>query len=429
MRRQVALLVAASTSLVLLAFLVPLAVLLGALAEDRAVGDGLQEAQGLAAVVAAVADDPPRLELAVQLAEQSSARDVSVVLPDGRSLGATLPPGPGPLALAAQGRSFVADVDGGREVLVPVDVAQGRAVVRSFVPAREVREGVRAAVGVLALLGVGLLGVAVLVADRLGRGFVRPVGDLARTTTALAEGDLTARVEPAGPREVREVGARVNALGTRIGELLAAERERAADLSHRLRTPLTALRLEAEGLGDRTEAGRVSAGVDALERVVDDVIRSARRPAREGVQARCDAGRVVAERAAFWQVLAEDQGRAVHLDVVPVPAPVRLAAEDLAAAVDALLENVLSHTPDGSPLDVQVARREASVAVTVGDRGPGLSAQALRRGHSGGGSTGLGLDIARRTAEAAGGHLELSGRPGGGALVAMVLPYAGGPGD
>lgn len=426
MRRQVALLVAATTSLVVLAFLLPLALLLQTLAEDRAVAAGLQEAQGLA-VVAAVVTDPAQLAPVVELADGSSPREVSVVLPGGAVVGAPVPAGSPSLDLAARGTSAVVEVAAGREVLVPVEGSAGRAVVRSLVPDAELRRGVLPAVLALAGLGVALLAVAVLVADRLARGTVRPVVDLARTAHALAGGDLTARVEPAGPQEVREVAAALNGLAGRTTELLAAEREAAADLSHRLRTPMTALRLEVEAL-PAPGAERVVAGLAALDRAVDDVIRSARRPVREGAAARCDAGAVVGERVAFWAVLAEDQGRAVEVELAPGPLPVRLLGEDLAAAVDALVGNVLSHTPDGTPLSVTVRRRDDAVEVSVADRGPGMSASAPVRGRSGAGSTGLGLDIARRTATAAGGRLVLRDRRGGGARVTLVAPLLPPPG-
>jgi signal transduction histidine kinase len=423
MRRQVALLVAATTSLVLIAFLVPLGLLLRTLAEDRATAQGVQEAQGLVAVVAVVTD-PVQLEQAVQLADQRSERSISVVLSGGQVFGSPLPGGKDLLALAGTGTSFTADVPGGREVLVPVTTVRGRAVIRSFVPDRLLHRGVQKAIGVLIGLGVGLLLVGVLVADRLARGMVRPVTALARTAHDLAEGNLSARVEPAGPTEVREVGAAVNHLGDRISELLLAERENVADLSHRLRTPLTALRLEAEGLRTKSEAARIRDAVESVERSVDDIIRSARRPVREGVVARCDAVEVVAGRAAFWQVLAEDQERALRLQLDAGPLPVRLVEEDLAAAVDALLGNVFAHTPEGCAIEVLVTAADDGVVVEVADDGPGLAVAAAKRGHSGAGSTGLGLDIARRTAEAAGGSMVLADRPTGGARVLLVMPLA-----
>ncbi|MCW2615494.1 MAG: integral rane sensor signal transduction histidine kinase, partial [Frankiales bacterium] len=370
-----ALLVAATTLLVVVSFLLPLTLLLTTLAADRAVAQALQEAQGLAVLVAVT--EPDRLGPAVALLDSGSSRDVTVFLPDGAVLGA--PAGP-VNELARSGRSFTADAPGGREVYVPVDTGSGRAVVRSFVPEALLRRGVRPAVAALVGLGAGLLVVAVLVADRLARGTVRPVTALAGAAHRLASGDLTARVEPAGPPEVREVGAAVNVLGRRIDALLVAERESVADLSHRLRTPLTALRLDAEGLRDPAEAARLGADVAAVERTVDEVIRGARRVVREGGHASCDAVAVVAERAAFWAVLAEDQDRPWDVALPDGPLLVRLAAADLGAAVDALLGNVFAHTPDATGLEVRVGAVGDRVEVEVADRGSGLPADAAARG-------------------------------------------------
>jgi len=191
---------------------------------------------------------------------------------------------------------------------------------------------------VLGLLGLALLAVSVLVADRLARGVVRPMSELAAVSTRLEGGDLSARVVPTGPPEIREVGTALNRLAERIRELLQSERETVADLSHRLRTPVTALRLDAEALRDPEEAERLLGDVDELQRAVDRIIRTARRPDREGVRATSDAASVVRDRAAFWRVLAEDQSRRFSVQVDPVHAVIALGADELAAALDAVLE-------------------------------------------------------------------------------------------
>jgi signal transduction histidine kinase len=205
---------------------------------------------------------------------------------------------------------------------------------------------------------------------------------------------------------VRAVAAALNRLAGRIRDLLRQEREAAADLSHRMRTPMTALRLDAEGLADPADAARMLEHVGALDRALTAVIEDARRerPAPE-----CDAAAVVAERVAFWSVLAEDQGRAVRTALDPGPRPVAVAAADLAAAVDALLGNVFAHTDEGTGLAVSLHAGPGLVALTIEDEGPGFDPAAGARGVSGGGSTGLGLDIARRTAEATGGRLVVAG--------------------
>ena len=90
----------------------------------------------------------------------------------------------------------------------------------------------------------------------------------------------------------------LNRLAARIGELLAHERETLADLSHRLRTPLTALRIDAESLSDDEEVmSRVIGDVDALTRTVNEIIAEARRPAGDGAAAhlRRDGRRAASE--------------------------------------------------------------------------------------------------------------------------------------
>lgn len=406
MRRQITLLVAATTSIVLLAFLLPAASLVARVAESRALDAAQAQLQFLTPSVGL----DPSAQVAANLVGSSGGLDVAVLLPQRGWIGNHRP------GLDAVPTSpTVRKEDGGDRVVQPVRRADGNAVIEVFVPTSLLRAGVTRTWFVLAGLGAVLLLLALLVADRLARSMTRPVTDLASTARRLSAGDLDARTTPAGPAEVRDVGEAVNALADRIEDLLAAEREAAADLAHRLRTPLTALRLDVEAL-PAEERERLTGDIDALDRSIDQVIVEARRSVREGVTAACDATSVVAERVRFWSVLAEDEGRTLTVDVPGHPVPVRLAASDLAAAVDALLGNVFTHTPEGTAFGVEVRARDGGGAVVVvGDDGPGMAEPdaAVERGHSRGGSTGLGLDIARRTADASGGRLGIESSPGG----------------
>ena len=109
------------------------------------------------------------------------------------------------------------------------------------------------------------------------RSVTGPAAGLARTSRALAAGDASARADVAGPPEIADVAEAINLLADRIDELRTTERERVADLSHRLRTPLTALRLDAEARGDPA----LIADLDRLENEMNEVIRAARRPLHE----------------------------------------------------------------------------------------------------------------------------------------------------
>jgi len=432
MRLRIILLVMATSSLVLVSFLVPLALVLRTLAADRAVSSATVQAQWMAPLVATLGTD--KLGIAVaQVNAQARTSLVTVFLPSGETLG---PPAPRDAAvrLAARGRSFTTAVPGGVEVLVAVQglapEPASTAVIRTFVPDAQLRHGVTRAWQLLGCVGLGLLVLSVAVAGQLARSLVRPLAGVARASDRLATGDLSARAEVAGPPEVRRAGAGLNRLALHIGQLLAYERETVADLSHRLRTPLTALRIDAESLRDHAERAQVLDDVGALERTVDGVIREARRPARDGRVA-CDAVAVVAERAAFWLPLAEDTDRAMTVELASGELPVRVPGEDLAACMDILLENVFAHTPDGAGLAIRLSRRAGGGAwLVVTDDGPGFrSPDPTERGRSNGGSTGLGLDIARRIAESSGGTLTIGRSASGGGSVTVGLGPVAGPVD
>ncbi|WP_433255536.1 HAMP domain-containing protein [Streptosporangium sp. CA-135522] len=420
MRRRLALLAVATTSLVLVAFLVPLAMLVSTVAAERATAGATAAAQSLAAVVAL--GDRESLGATLRQVNAATETPITVFLPDRTSLGAPAAWDPA-VELASRGRSITMETPNGREILVAVQGRTGgTSVIRTFVSTGRLRQGVGKAWLVLGLIGLALLMVGIVVADRLARSLIQPVRQVAGVSRRLARGELEARVDPAGPPEIRDVGAALNHLATRIRELLAREREAVADLSHQLRTPVTALRLEAETLRDRDEATRVGEAVDTLERMVTEVIREARRFGHTGV-ARCDATEVITERVTFWSALAEDQDRPVRLRLPGGPLPVRVGAQDLAACADLLLENVFANTPDGTPFTVELVPRPGGGALlTITDEGPGFSHPVpVDRGTSGRSSTGLGLDIARRTAEGSGGRLRTGPSPSGGAEIVLEL--------
>ena len=362
-------LVAATMSLVLVAFLVPLALLVRTVAIDRAVQSATTQAQSISTLVATA----QRGDVAVAVEQAIGAgQPITVFLSDGTTLGVEAERTPS-VELAATGRSHTVEVEGGREILFPASGPDGGVVVvRALVTDERMQTGVTRAWLILAALGVALLTVGLLVADRLAGAIVRPMLDLAKVSHRLGAGDLEARTATTGPPEVREVGQALNTLAERIRVLLAEERETVADISHRLRTPLTALRLDAEQLDDPDDAARIGSSVDALERALTQVIQEARAHTDARVPATCDAARVVRDRVDFWQVLAEDTDRSVTTELAAGPLMVKVGASDLAACVDAVLGNVFAHTPDGTDFAVELARRpDGDVCLAIGDAGKG----------------------------------------------------------
>lgn len=405
MRRQLITGAAAITATIVIAFVVPLGLAVRVLAANGPTNAAEQTAQSVATVFA-LTDDPQVTADAVAAAQGRSDATLTVFLRNGNLLGAA-GERTANVERAFAGVAFAADSGDERHIFVPATRADGTvAVVLAALPHSVLQQGVLRSWLLLVALGAGLVLVAVVIADWLGRTVVRPARDLAATARSVAAGDVAARVAPAGPPEIAEVGGALNSLAARINELLANEREMIAELSHRLRTPLTALRLDAEAVRDAEDRERLRTDVDAIEATVTDLIQQAREPLRPRAHRPVDLVPIVRERAAYWGALADDQQRRWELDITAPAAPARMRPQDAEALLDVLLDNVFAHTDEGTPYRIHLDRDR----LVVEDDGHGIGDHMIGRGrgHSTVGSTGLGLDIARQTAERAGGRLVIS---------------------
>jgi signal transduction histidine kinase len=349
---------------------------------------------------------------------------------------------------ARTGRIVQTAVDGGQVRLQPVTSDGKTAVVEVFVPQAALNAGTARSWWILLGIALALVAGAVVVVDRLARGAVASARNLVQAAMAVGGGDLGVRIQPSGPRELAEAGYAFNRMADRLVTSRTSEREMVADLSHRLRTPLTALRLDAEALDpDDTQINLPAAELDrrrgirrirqaivTLEGEVDQLINTTRKAVAAQVAAApeegvCDASEVVRDRMVFWSALAGDQNRQYRVIGAHTRIPVPVARTELAAALDAVLGNVFRYTPQGTAFEVGISRRDGWVAVRVDDAGPGIAdpERAVQRGQSNRGSTGLGLDIARRAAQATGGSVSLARSAMGGASVVMLLADAEAP--
>jgi signal transduction histidine kinase len=164
--------------------------------------------------------------------------------------------------------------------------------------------------------------------------------------------------------------------------------------------------------------------INRMETAVDRMIEEARRPAVERGPEQADLGAIVRHRATFWKVLADEQDRPVDVHTSGGRLPVAISGQDLGALVDTLLGNIFSHTAAGTGyrIEARPGDEDGQVVLVVEDSGTGFEHDgALERGESGGGSTGLGLDIVLRAAERTGGGLKLGESALGGARVEVTF--------
>ncbi|MBO4209212.1 HAMP domain-containing sensor histidine kinase [Micromonospora echinofusca] len=424
------------TTMVALAFLIPLGITLAEEHREEAVADAARRS-ALVTGALAVDTDPAVVARAVEATGGDPATRPVVhglgTPTTGRATGADL------ARASTDKRTLVADVPGGVARLEPVVLGDRVAVVEVFIPDAVLTRGNGSTWALLALVALSLVVATVIVVDRLAARAVGSARTLVRAALAVGNGDLGVRIEPTGPRELAEAGYAFNRMADRLATFRTDERELVADLSHRLRTPLTVLRLDAEALeSDDTSVGsfseaeldrrrtirRIRQAIVTLEGEVDVLIKTARKTvAQETGPSACDASEVVRDRMVFWAALAGDQNRPYQVQGAQLRIPVPVPRAELAAAIDAVLGNVFRYTPQGTAFEVAVSRRDGYVAIRVDDAGPGIPDpdRALRRGASDQGSTGLGLDIARRVALQANGSVSIDRARLGGASVVMLL--------
>ncbi|KJK55395.1 ATP-binding protein [Saccharothrix sp. ST-888] len=266
--------------------------------------------------------------------------------------------------------------------------------------------------GLVALLAVqAAVALAVWQAKRLAR----PLTDLAETAERLGSGDPRPRDRRYGVPELDRVAEVLDTSAERIARMLTAERRLAADASHQLRTPLTALSMRLEEITAlaeepntvREEATIALQQVERLTDVVQRLLTNQRDPHSPTAVA-FDLDDVIKQQIEEWGPSLRETGRSLRIEglksvsVVGTPGTV---AQILAT----LIENSLMH--GAGTITVRVRPSGNSVVAEVQDEGPGvppeLGNRVFERAVSGRNSTGIGLAVARDLAEADGGRLEL----------------------
>jgi two-component system sensor histidine kinase BaeS len=385
-------------------------------------------------------------------------RELLLVGPDGRFVAATSP---------AETYGRVRVEEGGRRLQVERRSTQGgmgelrlvdpyRRVLASpegaalgtlfdLPPSPNARSGPAASLGrvnralLLAALAAGAAGF--LLSFGLSRRILRPVEALTAAARRMAAGDLDSRVEVRGRDEIGDLGRAFNAMAERRATAERLRRDLVGDVAHELRSPLTNLRCQIEGLQDglvrpTPEAlGSLAEEVELLETLIDDLqdLALAEAGQLEMESGPLDLAGEVERVVKALRSRTEEAALRVEVDLPSGLPPVNADARRLGQILRNLLGNALTHTPPGGTIRVRGRSAGGEVAVTVEDTGPGIAPEHLpflferfyrtdaSRSRATGGA-GLGLAIVKQLAAAHGGRVWVESEVGRGSVFGFSLP-------
>ena len=387
MRRRLIL----STALIALAAVIVLGVPLGAVEAARLRQDAESRLEREADAVAGAVDDrlerhqpvPPDL-----LRRYARGAHRVVVVPHSGPAIMTRPPIAGEVLRAHAGSGAAA------RVIAEASVTELDARIH------------RAWLLIAALSAAGVL-VAVALAAIQARRLARPLEAIARRSAQLGEGDFSVRMGTVGVPEMDAIAQALDVSAGRIAELVAREREFSSNVSHQLRTPLTALRMRIEEAGDLDDRAARSEEIDAalseadrLEATIAELLAHARRDDTEAA-ATIDLGAIVADHYATWRRVFRRAARDLRL-AAPDDVEARASPATIGQVLDVLLDNSLRHGAGTTTIAVTAEPRH--VEIIVADEGPGIAEadrdRIFERGASRGSGAGIGLHLARALAQA-----------------------------
>ena len=270
---------------------------------------------------------------------------------------------------------------------------------------------------------------------RTVRSTAAPISEVMSAAERVADGDYAVRVETKAKGDVGRLVESFNAMTTRLETNETQRRNLFADVAHELRTPLSVIRGNTEGMLDGVyprDDAHLETVLDAtalMARLLDDLrtLSLADTGALRLYRERTDVAELLAEVRYGFAPRADAAGVTFVVEAQPVPSldldPVRIRQ-----VLDNLLDNALRHTPRGGRIRIEVRPEGNAVLFRVADTGKGISAEALphvfdrfwKSADSGG--SGLGLAIARGLIEAHGGQIRADSVPGKGTVLSFTLP-------
>jgi two-component system OmpR family sensor kinase/two-component system sensor histidine kinase BaeS len=287
--------------------------------------------------------------------------------------------------------------------------------------------------------GLILVVIVIILIVRFLRRTAAPIGDVMDAAERVSAGDYSARVVPRGTRSARRLAASFNEMAAKLERNEEQRRRLLADVTHEMRTPLSVIRGNLEGMLDGVYARddeHISPIVDEtkqMARLLDDLHTLATAEAGELRLHRepTNVSELIGDVIAAYTPRATERGIQLTRDVA-ASGEFELDPMRIRQVLENLIANSLRYTPSGGRITVGVRRQLDGLEFSVSDTGTGVPADALphlfdrftKSADSGG--SGLGLAIARSLVEAHGGTIDAASPLGAGLTVRFVIPVSAG---
>ena len=289
--------------------------------------------------------------------------------------------------------------------------------------------------------GISAAAVGTLIVWLLSRRTLAPLQSLGAAARRLGRGDLSQRAETTGPTEIRELAHSFNVMAEGLEEAERQRRNLTADVAHELRTPLSNIQGYLEAIRD----GLIDPSPETIDTIHGQALHLSRLVEDLRLLAQVEAGalqlqlfptrieELLQSSVEAVRPRADAEGVTLNLDTEPSLPMLELDATRISQVIGNLLENAITHTPEGGEVTVSARATGNAIEVTVSDTGPGIAPEQLSRifdrfyradpsRDRSTGSAGLGLTIARRLVEAHGGAIEAESELGEGSKFTVRLP-------